>query len=163
PHVAVADDEDVVLGLPGEVVQGADLVVSADHLGADHERNVTLGEVVPQALDDRDGRVPGVAHAAEDLPGRVIESAETGEVSVEVGGRALQRFEDGDRREGLGYGGSLAKKSPGRVQGEEVIQGGDEEKTDEEQEEDGDHEEGAVGATPRGCPGRGRARWPAPV
>ena len=124
-YVAVGDDEVVVLHRGHQAVQGADLGIAAERLRSDDQPNVTVGEIALQPPDDTHRGVVRLAHAAHELEDRIVEPAEAGQIVVQVGLDALERFEDGDGRQGFGFGVAprgRPEEPPCRQYAEEVIE-----------------------------------------
>src|SRR5439155_20732820 len=125
------------------MVEGAHLVIAANHLRGDDGYNLVLGEVVLQTLHDCDGGILRIAHATEELKDWVVEAAEASEIGVELGRAALERLEERYRRQRVSRRGNLVEQSPARIEGEEVIQRGDKQQPGEEQEESDCHTGGS--------------------
>ena len=68
--------------------------------GVDDESDIAAGKVGLQPTNDCGGGIGGRLHAEDDLIGRVIESADTGQGGFEQRFITVQRFEDGDRTQG---------------------------------------------------------------
>src|SRR5207253_8693018 len=96
-YVAVDDDQPVVLGVPGEIGEVADLQVGPDRAVVDHERQLDVREVLDQPVDDGNGRVLPVAHTEDDLEGGILLPAKAGQVFVELSVIAAQRLQDRHR------------------------------------------------------------------
>ena len=114
------------------MVEGTHLVIAANHLRVDDGYNLALGEVVLQTLHDCDGGILRITHATEELKDRVVKAAEASENGVELGRAALERLEERYRRQRVNRRGNLVEQSPGRIEGEEIIQGGDQQQTCQE-------------------------------
>src|SRR2546428_12993516 len=57
-HVAVSDDERVVLGVADEIGEVADLEIRTDRAAVGHELQFETGKLMSEALDDGHGGVP---------------------------------------------------------------------------------------------------------
>jgi hypothetical protein len=98
PDIGVGDDERVVLRVPQQICEVADLEVRADRPIVDDQLQLDAGEFVDEPLHHPDRRIVVIADAEEDLKGRVFLATERGEVLVELPVIAAQRLEDRDGR-----------------------------------------------------------------
>ena len=96
-HVAVGDDQDLVLGFRQHVLEIAHLEVAAHDVRIDDEGQVPVGKLCDEATDDRHRRIIRIPHPEDHLIGGVMLDAKRSEVLIELGIFAVQRLENGDR------------------------------------------------------------------
>ena len=99
-QVGIGDDQDVVPGGGQHVDEVADFQVGTVPGGVDDECDIAAGKVGLEPTNDCGGGIGGGLHAEDDLIGRVVESADTGQGGFEQRFVTVQRFEDGDRTQG---------------------------------------------------------------
>ena len=103
------------------MVQGADLIIGPDHSGSNNQGNIALGKVVLHFGDNSSRRVIGVADAAEDLKGRVIELTKARQTVVQIGRCAFKRLENSNWGKGRAKSWTRMEKTPSRINTKKVI------------------------------------------
>src|SRR3989442_98798 len=97
-HVAVGDDERVVLGVADEIGEVADLEIRTDRAAVGHELQFETGKLMSEALDDGHGGIVNVPDAEDDFKTAIILEAKTAEILVQLPVVTPQRLQYRDRR-----------------------------------------------------------------
>src|SRR2546425_12959609 len=83
-HVAVSDDERVVLGVADEIGEVADLEIRTDRAAVGHELQFETGKLMSEALDDGHGGVVKGPDAQDDFKTSKIPEAKNTENLVHL-------------------------------------------------------------------------------
>jgi hypothetical protein len=129
--VGIVNEQEIVLGVDGDLDEGGDFAVGSERLLADDEADGERGEFLAEALDDRDGGVVVAGDSEEDFEGAgIILAAVAGEGFIHAVVDSAERFEDADggcegREVGGGAAGGdfAADVGAGSPEGGEVVDG----------------------------------------
>src|SRR5437899_1384202 len=97
-HVAVSDDERVVLGVADEIGEVADFEIRADRTAVGHELQFETGKLMAEAVDDGHGGIVKVPDAEDDFKTAIILEAKTAEILVQLPVVTPQRLQYRDGR-----------------------------------------------------------------
>ncbi len=141
PHVAVGEDDNVMADARRHVDEVGDLPIQSVRLGFDDEIDIAVGLRRAKALDDGNGVVVAVLHAADDLHGAgIVLDAERGEVVEKSRLIAVKWLEHGDPRRGRrARGRTLARAAADEDRGRDQVPAadqGDDRRRDRRPEQD---------------------------
>src|SRR2546425_7508618 len=97
-HVAVSDDERVVLGVADEIGKVADFEIRTDRAAVGHELQFEAGKLMAEALDDGHSGIVKVPDAEDDFKTAIILEAKNAEILVQLPVVTPQRLQYRDRR-----------------------------------------------------------------
>src|SRR5712692_9768569 len=97
-HVAVSNDERVVLGVSDEIGEVADLEIRADRAAVGYELQFETGKLMSEALDDGHGGIVNVPDAEDDFKTAIILEAKTAKILVQLPVVTPQRLQYRDGR-----------------------------------------------------------------
>src|SRR6185503_10949660 len=100
-HVAVSDDERVVLGVSDQIGEVADLEIRADRTAVGNKLQLEPGKLVTEALDDGHGGILKVPNAEEDFKTAIVLEAKAAEILVQLPVVAPQGLQDRHGRRGV--------------------------------------------------------------
>src|SRR3989475_8863146 len=83
-HVAVSDDERVVLGVADEIGEVADLEIRTDRAAVGHELQFETGKLMSEALDDGHGGIVEVPYAGDGFKNAIIPEGKTAEILLQL-------------------------------------------------------------------------------
>src|SRR2546425_8682393 len=81
-HVAVSNDERVVLGVSDEIGEVADLEIRADRAAVGYELQFETGKLISEALDNGHGRIGKVLDPKDDFKIPIVLEAKASEILV---------------------------------------------------------------------------------
>src|SRR5712692_9899288 len=97
-HVAVSNDERVVLGVADEIGEVADLEMRTDGAAVGHELQFETGKLMAEALDNDHGGIVKVPDAEDDFKTAIVLEAKTAEILVQLPVVTPQRLQYRDGR-----------------------------------------------------------------
>src|SRR2546428_356128 len=122
-HVAVSDDERVVLGVADEIGEVADLEIRTDRAAVGHELQFETGKLMAEALDDGHGGIVKVPDAEDDFKTAIVLEAKTADILIQLPVVTPQRLEYRDGRRNLRDGWPTSPVEHNDRKGREPIDG----------------------------------------